>query len=1013
MPWTSDTASSVSSGNISDISDQIQCQHTFGPRSVTSLNHFSLPPSLKFSCSDSSYHSSLSSSLTRSAPDDVEGSRVSTKSCVDDDSAVSLVGCEVSGQGVLPLQILRDVFYKNTLLDSETTHDKLAPHDLIVPNDGSEMAVSHVSDTMEDTGNWISGIRSRNIRSTIFNSNTGESSMSSSASLLHDLSWSSDQLSTFLTDSPIQSRKIWADHTDNSHSRRFSWSSAAEEILASIGFSATDSALPERFAKDWLSKILRVKELLSQQKRTNVWDSLSSVSKYRRFSDLEFDTKKRLSDVMSLSSLRRDSTSSERHNDQNESLEKLIRIIERQRIMLGMTSDEALRHRRKFSLSRQKSLPTFLHTLSEEDEASLDLSRNRYKCDSLISTESSTSQFSSKFIHDDQTSDTVLYASNCNANKADVFRYCFKPDTCSSSTNIDNDIQLSGNDADTKDSVNFKSSSCYDGKINESKCDKVSNILSTVTHPNIDSKAVSVIRSSCMSAQSTVTSDRNCHVGNVSERAEFPQTNVFNLDIVPKPAVLSTPVTIEEEKQIIRPPGSAHDQVHLIREPLSTLASFSPVHVTELNKPNFHKPNYGRSNSLDSMQEIKLCLPDEARKTEASMRQVHITGCDYTKATNCSGDAMIRKLSRTLLEQMTTYTNASVHVSDGTLSPLELILSNSDSAFDSDCYYLATDQSTQCFESDFEVEFKLLPYGEGKGKRSVLDAETQTEASKYDNKIKTEDGCWPTTCFINVSCQTESMICNSPTLTSPFCYMCQKCKDKEHDVITDRSRSTYNVDQGIPSADIHPEHEILLNTIRRLRKKTTRIKRKEHKVTSDTRLSDHIKVILGGSSTNKLVACSSSKSIMSKPDENNLVGFVSYQGIKSYTQQHDILSGKSSSLILNSSSSDFSERYERWRMSRDSSQEEQCSKRLEAGETLNLKVKGPILEGYQKPFDVITERKEERDDVPAFYDLPATYNKRAFNLRRLCLKRQSGFEREFSSTTNLEKANLEIKEKYE
>jgi hypothetical protein len=195
---------------------------------------------------------------------------------------------------------------------------------------------------------------------------------------------------------------------------------AAEDVLMNLGFCSTGSFLPERFARDWASKIKQAQQeklvqiqqqhvlaLLEDrsdetkrphhsysnhaQQNSHSHNSQSYRSCHERHKATDFvhalDVQSRQQSYRRRDKFQRSATILSFHQNSKESsignklqppqegsmekqdsIDQLKAILEKQASLLHVGSDKQSR-RQQFATSRQKSLPLFLETLCEEDEA--------------------------------------------------------------------------------------------------------------------------------------------------------------------------------------------------------------------------------------------------------------------------------------------------------------------------------------------------------------------------------------------------------------------------------------------------------------------------------------------------------------------------------------------------------------------------------------------------------------------------------------------------------------------
>ncbi len=222
----------------------------------------------------------------------------------------------------------------------------------------------------------------------------------------------------------------------------------AEDVLLNLGFCASDSFLPERFARDWFEKIMDVRRKRIQQfQHMELADMLEGIETPRdsrshsgkstpmkRKGSISDSTKRRGStseflhklDVNSrtLASTRRsrfrraatmnnyhqddldklhydnpDKNATDYHNEveKQDSIDQLKYVLERQASILNDSPKE--RRHRQFASCRQKSLPLCLETLSEEEEGratSRGTSLDKGRLKSFLEEEERLSRSSSK-----------------------------------------------------------------------------------------------------------------------------------------------------------------------------------------------------------------------------------------------------------------------------------------------------------------------------------------------------------------------------------------------------------------------------------------------------------------------------------------------------------------------------------------------------------------------------------------------------------------------------------------
>lgn len=174
----------------------------------------------------------------------------------------------------------------------------------------------------------------------------------------------------------------------------------AEQVLMNLGFSGSDSFLPERFARDWYDKMLMSRTYMIQQMQTaeisDMWDSLETTpstqssgmsTPWRRGtldmgSGLRSNRRMRRSNTIGTyhesvlphqedlqPSPRRDVEAGTVLVSKQDSIEQLREILEKHANILHSGSDPIRdKRRRQFATSRQISLPLHLETLSEEEE---------------------------------------------------------------------------------------------------------------------------------------------------------------------------------------------------------------------------------------------------------------------------------------------------------------------------------------------------------------------------------------------------------------------------------------------------------------------------------------------------------------------------------------------------------------------------------------------------------------------------------------------------------------------
>ena len=176
----------------------------------------------------------------------------------------------------------------------------------------------------------------------------------------------------------------------------------AEEVLLNLGFCTADSFLPERFARDWFSKIMNARTERMQQQRQEMEDvrglngpGVPNQERRSSASDLVYQLDANSREFLSSrpSRLQRAATIITYHQEgprtpynvgpelqKEDSIEQLKYVLERQRSMLQQTDVARDRRQAQFALGRQQSLPLYLETLSEEDESRRDsLEKHKHK----------------------------------------------------------------------------------------------------------------------------------------------------------------------------------------------------------------------------------------------------------------------------------------------------------------------------------------------------------------------------------------------------------------------------------------------------------------------------------------------------------------------------------------------------------------------------------------------------------------------------------------------------------
>ena len=190
--------------------------------------------------------------------------------------------------------------------------------------------------------------------------------------------------------------------------------SPAEDVLLNLGFCTSDSFIPERFARDWYSKIVEARQdkiqHFQQQRMHGMLQNIEAPPS-RSISGHSTPSHRRLS--RNASSSHRSETNRARtcrskfkraatvltfHEEDNNSIQKLSQqqqssiergdsidqlkyVLQRQaNIFQNASTEVQLDSRRKaFATNRQSSLPVWLDTLSEEDEGKLSRTPSREK----------------------------------------------------------------------------------------------------------------------------------------------------------------------------------------------------------------------------------------------------------------------------------------------------------------------------------------------------------------------------------------------------------------------------------------------------------------------------------------------------------------------------------------------------------------------------------------------------------------------------------------------------------
>ena len=161
---------------------------------------------------------------------------------------------------------------------------------------------------------------------------------------------------------------------------------SAEEVLMNLGFCGQGSFLPERFARDWYAKIVTAKnhreQTINTKERENPEKHEPSHHRVRRgAADFlhKLDLNSRTSASSRRAKLRRSATMLTQSTgkqqssevEKQDSIDQLKSVLSKQANILqsAVFNDVGKEKKRKaFATSRQKSLPLFLETLTEEDE---------------------------------------------------------------------------------------------------------------------------------------------------------------------------------------------------------------------------------------------------------------------------------------------------------------------------------------------------------------------------------------------------------------------------------------------------------------------------------------------------------------------------------------------------------------------------------------------------------------------------------------------------------------------
>ena len=186
-------------------------------------------------------------------------------------------------------------------------------------------------------------------------------------------------------------------------------STPAENTLMSLGFTSMNSFLPERFARDWQNKIIASKRQKYMEELKKHQDTRQQKAMFNKQNEsrhpknkgnhnkkntsdfvhkLDFNSRmnassrrarfRRVASVLTPGSDHKESGSMNTIDSENQnrvedpvvkqdSLDQLKSVLERQAKILDFSNSKSEKRRRQFLSKKQKSLPLFLDTLSEED----------------------------------------------------------------------------------------------------------------------------------------------------------------------------------------------------------------------------------------------------------------------------------------------------------------------------------------------------------------------------------------------------------------------------------------------------------------------------------------------------------------------------------------------------------------------------------------------------------------------------------------------------------------------
>ena len=692
---------------------------------------------------------------------------------------------------------------------------RMQSHDLIVADDMNELPISRklhspvLSDSRLSKGNFLKLLDYKKKHEAPSTS----SSQTSSLSLLHSASGSSESFYPSDVDLMGLSRpKIGGPEMNHKLSNTFSstesssisfsamstsdplglyqTSPAAEQVLSDLGFGVSDSFIPERFMRDWMEKVLKTRLYMQQQGCDQKMDAMvqstparhAKTPKQRGIMDFlhKLDTNSRNSAWSRRAKLRRAATVSSYNQvsshklhkskpvirsgqlEKQDSIDQLRQILEKQVSLLNPSTELSACRRRQFQSCRQNSLPIFLDTLSEVDEANAEKLGTK-KCKSVSSLVEDSDISGTDSTYDDKLSRNV----QSSTHSADESVSSTKPDhnrldvmmlhhysISTSNSNEGSEADSDGDSLEGHGNMKRKTSLPRPNALlgitispRRSPCVPVPSIVVSGKDVNLESLSNSEV-SSIMGQQIEGSTEQLHAIGEETMTTQRDDSNpdhscggmLVHVELENNSVFSGTPMSNDESQLLIAsipsPPSSPSIEMFNSRAVLEPAMISVTVVQDDDGSPLVNDVDHlleagyghhltvirpaGLSDTLSPVTVIEVELDNQndsidSDPTAATGHSVSTGSEDHSS--NVSNDSMSDVHGDQLLMIMPNYEHSDqcesrqliptaemgVNASDGCLSPLELLLpytNYNDLTYSTDSFYLAMDQGTQWLKED-------------------------------------------------------------------------------------------------------------------------------------------------------------------------------------------------------------------------------------------------------------------------------------------------------------------------